>query len=294
MLRLMAGPDGFDSACTELSPSLQHEPDKVDITTIEIAHVTNLDSVMPFFVTKLSPEMRQAYDKCVEHLKQRGCKVRSSPSPSPLRLPSRVRWSMNLTLIVQQLRPVELKGFTKAMDIWSSMLSAAGGPSFKDLLEDSGPRINIVREFLAWSIGRSQFSFPGLLLAAVEEVPKLIPGFNERMVEQGKLLRKYLTEEVLGPNTVLLFPPHPTTAPRHNVPLFRPFNFVYTAIFNTMEVPATQIPLGLDSDGVPLGVQAIARHHHDHLTIAIALELEAAFGGWVPTPFIRANQAKAK
>jgi len=49
-----------------------------------------------------------------------------------------------------------------------------------------------------------------------------------------------------------------------------------------MELPATQVPLGLDDRGLPLGVQVIAARGNDHLTIAVALELERAFGGWVP------------
>ena len=43
-----------------------------------------------------------------------------------------------------------------------------------------------------------------------------------------------------------------------------------------------QIPLGLNSRGLPLGVQAAAGPDNDHLAIAVAVELERAFGGWVP------------
>ncbi len=59
------------------------------------------------------------------------------------------------------------------------------------------------------------------------------------------------------------------------------FDWVYTAIWNVMGFPATQVPLGLGRDGVPLGVQVVAAPGNDHVTIAVALELERAFGGWV-------------
>ena len=36
------------------------------------------------------------------------------------------------------------------------------------------------------------------------------------------------------------------------------------------------------SPGLPLGVQVGAARGQDHLSIAVALELERAFGGWVP------------
>ena len=51
-----------------------------------------------------------------------------------------------------------------------------------------------------------------------------------------------------------------------------------------MELPSTQVPLGLSDDGLPVGVQVVSVHGNDHLTIAAALELERAFGGWVPPP----------
>jgi len=46
----------------------------------------------------------------------------------------------------------------------------------------------------------------------------------------------------------------------------------------------TQVPMGLDERGLPLGVQVAAANHNDTLTIAVALELERACGGWTPPP----------
>jgi fatty acid amide hydrolase 2 len=82
----------------------------------------------------------------------------------------------------------------------------------------------------------------------------------------------------------MLYPSYPTVAPRHHAPLFPPFQWTYTAIINVLELPATQVPLGLDAKGLPLGVQVVGIHGSDHLTIAVARELERAFGGWVPPP----------
>ena len=51
--------------------------------------------------------------------------------------------------------------------------------------------------------------------------------------------------EILGDsNAIFLFPTHPDPAPFHNQALAQPFNFVYTAIFNSLLLPATQCPLG--------------------------------------------------
>ena len=53
------------------------------------------------------------------------------------------------------------------------------------------------------------------------------------------------------------------------------------AAFNLTGMPVTQVPLGLGSKGLPLGVQVVGRRDRDHVTIAVALELERTFGGWV-------------
>jgi len=64
--------------------------------------------------------------------------------------------------------------------------------------------------------------------------------------------------------------------------MFPPWCWGYTAILNVMELPVTQVPLGLNAAGLPLGVQVAGVPGNDHVTIAVALELERAFGGWVP------------
>ena len=55
-----------------------------------------------------------------------------------------------------------------------------------------------------------------------------------------------------------------------------------TAVFNLVGVPVTQVPLGLNPGGLPLGVQVAAAPDRDHVAIATAVALERAFGGWVP------------
>jgi fatty acid amide hydrolase 2 len=53
-------------------------------------------------------------------------------------------------------------------------------------------------------------------------------------------------------------------------------------VFNLAGAPVTEVPLGLSDRGLPLGVQVAAGLERDHVSIAVALALERAFGGWVP------------
>ena len=116
----------------------------------------------------------------------------------------------------------------------------------------------------------------------LERLEGLLPDARERLAELADL-RDELTAE-LRDDGVMLFPSYSAPAPRHHAPLLRPFHFVYTGVVNVLGFPSTQVPLGLSSRGLPLGVQVIAAHGNDHLTIAVACALEEMFGGWVPPP----------
>jgi len=60
-----------------------------------------------------------------------------------------------------------------------------------------------------------------------------------------------------GPDGVLLYPSHTSTAPYHAQALLRLANFSYTSIFNALGLPSTQCPLGLGSQGTPMGIQVL-------------------------------------
>lgn len=86
--------------------------------------------------------------------------------------------------------------------------------------------------------------------------------------------------ELIG-DGVMLMPPMPRAAPPHGWTTLRPWAMETMVLANLFGWPATQIPLGFGYDGLPIGVQAIAPMDQDHRTIAVALELEKQFGGWV-------------
>jgi fatty acid amide hydrolase 2 len=81
---------------------------------------------------------------------------------------------------------------------------------------------------------------------------------------------------------VLLHPPYPNVAPRHGGTVGRLWWVHPMLVFNLAAVPVTQVPLGLGRARLPLGVQVAAGPDRDHVSIAVALELERVFGGWVP------------
>jgi amidase len=54
----------------------------------------------------------------------------------------------------------------------------------------------------------------------------------------------------------------------------------YTEWFNLLGTPAVAVPLGRSNEGLPIGVQIVARPWEEELVLAIAVELEAQRGAW--------------
>jgi fatty acid amide hydrolase 2 len=102
----------------------------------------------------------------------------------------------------------------------------------------------------------------------------------ELMVQRGREFAQELAD-IVG-DGALLHPPLPTCAPRHRRTYGRLVFFQPAGIFNLAGLPVTAVPLGLSRGGLPLGVQVAAAQRRDDVAIAVALELERAFGGWAP------------
>lgn len=88
-------------------------------------------------------------------------------------------------------------------------------------------------------------------------------------------------DRILGDSGVLIMPTLPTVAYKHNVPLLKSLDLRFTAIFNILQLPVTHATLRLNKKNrLPFGFSLASRAYNDHLTIALAEELEQAFGGW--------------
>ncbi|XP_043470659.1 fatty-acid amide hydrolase 2 [Leptopilina heterotoma] len=94
-------------------------------------------------------------------------------------------------------------------------------------------------------------------------------------------LKKFLLDK-LSDNGILLYTSSPNSVPYHYASYLKPFNFGYFCLFNALRFPVCQVPMGLDRNGLPTGIQVVAAPYNDHLCLAVAKELERAFGGWVP------------
>ena len=150
---------------------------------------------------------------------------------------------------------------------------------FRELLGDGQARRarELWPEFLR---GRSPHMFPSILIATLEKGRPLTERRTKSLVRMGEHLAEEMGEAI--GDGVLLYPTHPTVVPVHHRSLLRPWGCAYVGAFNVMGFPVTQVPMGLTSRGLPTGLQVAARPGNDHVAIAVALELERRFGGWLP------------
>jgi len=152
------------------------------------------------------------------------------------------------------------------------------GESLAAILAQGGAEPITVRRALR---GGGPHTVPLRVLSLLERANRLSPpGRARKAIAWG---REYAREiaETIG-DGVLLHPPMANVAPRHGRTHGRFLITQPMAVFNLAAVPVTQVPLGLGSRGLPLGVQVAAGPGRDHVSIAVAMELERAFGGWVP------------
>ncbi|EDV98184.1 fatty-acid amide hydrolase 2 [Drosophila grimshawi] len=179
-----------------------------------------------------------------------------------------------------QVERVQLPQMRQSAAIWFANMRDNSGHGFSFQLGDLRYDINTHLELLKWFVGASKHTFIGLTTALMDNA-QCQHGSSKykHLVAKRDELRATL-QQLLGDNGVLIYPTHPTVAPYHNEPIVRPINFSYTGIVNVLGFPATAVPLGLGSEGLPLGVQVIANFNEDRLCLAVAEELERAFGGW--------------
>jgi fatty acid amide hydrolase 2 len=245
LLSIIAGPDGRDKFVVE-----RRELDwdaEVDLSELELYPLVQVGS------QRASAPAREAVSAAVDALSRRGARVRE----------------------------LDARLFEPAFATWALTMSAAAsadGASFHDALGD-GSEINVWAEIGRSLVGRARYTVPALGLVLLEQITDFIPRRLTANVPCVQELRAQL-DPLLGERGVLIVPPYPRSAPRHGAALLRPFDFIFTGIFSVLEYPATQVPVGFDRRGLPLGVQVVAARGNDHLTIAAAGAIEKTHGGW--------------
>lgn len=244
LLETIKGPDDFDPETKKdfvLQPLIQ------DFTNVRVFF---LSDPQLFFCRRASAEVKETVKRAALGLQGRGA-------------------------IVEEL---DSKIFKNAVEIWGAATSSQGQAPFAERLSLGGT-IDYFSEFMRLLVRKSNYTFPGLVTALLEKLPNLGSNFEKALCELKDIDR--ILQSKLGTNGVIIMPVYPSVAPRHRAPYLAPFDFVFSGIFNALGYPATAIPMGLNSKGLPLGIQVAAGPFQDHLCLSLAVEMEKLFGGWV-------------
>jgi amidase len=90
--------------------------------------------------------------------------------------------------------------------------------------------------------------------------------------------------EFMADYDVIVGPVMPTAAKPHHHGLVEISDFSHLMAHNLTGWPSAVIRCGTSTDGLPIGVQIVAKPWQDATALAVAGRLEAVFGGWRPPP----------
>ena len=263
LLRVLAGPDGVDEFTRADLQLLEPSAGRHVGPTLRVLNLPE-----PFLGLRsctIHPSLERAQQRAVEALESRGCQL-------------------------EQVTVRDFPELAEAFDVWAVVLGDAR------LAAKDGMFANVIgyeTTSCMWSLwelakciacgGTSgNHTLAAAALALVEPGVLLFPARNERLRRAGAALKVKLAKALAG-NTVMLVAALPTPAPRHNENFMRFPSVCQTAAFNTLELPVTMVPMGLNADGLPLGVQVVGGEGADHLTVAVAMALqESGVAGWQP------------
>ncbi|XP_076258336.1 fatty-acid amide hydrolase 2-like isoform X1 [Rhynchophorus ferrugineus] len=140
---------------------------------------------------------------------------------------------------------------------------------------------NILGEFFRFFTRRSKHDF---LTISYSTASRCVMGFpdsyKDKVVAGLELIRENLNK-LLGDDGVLVLPTYHMESFKHGDALKNMINSGYMSIFNALGFPVTTCPISVTKNGLPVGVQVVGLPYSDKLTLAIAEELECAFGGWI-------------
>src|ERR1700681_2143287 len=86
---------------------------------------------------------------------------------------------------------------------------------------------------------------------------------------------------------LILTPVAPDIAPLYRSKYVPTHLFSYTIPYSLSGNPCVVVRAGTSPEGMPIGVQVVARNWHDDVALRAALSIERALGGWRPASVVR-------
>jgi amidase len=156
-----------------------------------------------------------------------------------------------------------------ARPAWEAVIRADGFAWLWRLIEAAGTPGHGSFDTFGWVTVRPGEPLPGdALTAAVERAGAV----------RARLLRWF------APYDLLVSPVLPLPAIRHGESRTAIYGDTYSEIHNLTGWPAAVVRAGTSPEGLPIGVQLVAKPWREDVALAAALVVEAATGGWQAPP----------
>ena len=160
----------------------------------------------------------------------------------------------------------------ESLDLFLGLFAGDGGAGLKGFLD---------------LLGTTEMSPPMLAALGLMEEGAMSTAEYQGLVVNLDLWRSQMLS-FLDPYDVLLCPvsanpaPESLTSFESRADVLPPDLFAYTAPFNLTGWPVAVVRVGTSPEGLPIGVQVVAKPWREDVALAVAAELENALGGFVP------------
>lgn len=164
---------------------------------------------------------------------------------------------------VTEARPPEIEN---TRDTWFELVTADGAAWIERLLKEAGTT-EVYPALRDRFLGRESLSAAELsrMLSRLDRLRSVMLAFMEHY------------EIILCPVSAYPALPHGATADLNA-------GFTYSRVFNLTGWPAAVVRGGSSPEGLPIGVQIVARPWGEAVALAVAHHLETVLGGWSPPP----------
>ena len=175
-----------------------------------------------------------------------------------------------------QVEPFRPEGLELARQLWWKLFGVAGGMMLDPMTQGHEAELSpILREFSSWVAAEPSLTGQSLL---------------ETWIQRDVVRMQVLAQMREYP--VLLCPVAAIPAFRHGERSWqvdgRTVQYLdawsYCEWFNLLGTPAAVVPVGKSPQGLPIGVQIVARPWQEELVLSVAEALEEQFAGWRRPP----------
>ena len=196
----------------------------------------------------VTPETRQAVERAAKALEDQGLTVEE----------------------------VQITGLEQAPELWWTLFGVVATTALKPIVAGREDELH---------------PFSKSLMATQEEAEAMTyERFLDAWVSRDRVRSKLLGQ--MEEYRVLLCPTASIPAFRHGErswtiggeEIHYPEPFVYSQIFNLLGNPGAVVPAGQSAEGLPIGVQLVARPFEDEIALSVAEKIEEALGGGPAPP----------